>query len=179
MSNKIEYKIIENFNEIFEALKDEENMIVDKSYYETLYKDISKGKHKHFGAYENNKLIGTSSMIKFFDSKKNDEKIYHLWSWTNKEYRNRSIWLYLMKMKADYINENKWCDDNTSNWVAVSHSDNRYKNLGWTYAYDVNNLFNGKNVSKKIWYVLWKNYKNISLFIIDYKLKLNQKTHNV
>jgi hypothetical protein len=84
-----------------------------------------------------------------------------------------------MKMKADYINENKWCDDNTSNWVAVSHSDNRYKNLGWTYAYDVNNLFNGKNVSKKIWYVLWKNYKNISLFIIDYKLKLNQKTHNV
>ena len=39
MSNKIEYKIIENFNEIFEALKDEENMIVDKSYYETLYKE--------------------------------------------------------------------------------------------------------------------------------------------
>jgi hypothetical protein len=179
MSNKIEYKIIENFNEIFEALKDEENMIVDKSYYETLYKDISKGEHKHFGAYENNKLIGTSSMIKFFDSKKNDEKIYHLWSWTHKKYRHKKIWLYLMKMKANYIMENKWCNDNTSNWVAVSDSDNRYKNLGWTYTYNVNNLFKGKNVSKKIWYILWKNYKNISLFIIDYKLKLNEKTHNV
>ena len=103
MSNKIEYKIVENFSEIFEALKDEENMIVDKNYYETLYKDISKGEHKHFGAYENNKLVGTSSMIKFFDSKKNTDKIYHLWSWTNKEYRNRSIWLYLMKMKATVL----------------------------------------------------------------------------
>ena len=71
MSDNIEYKIIENFDEIYEVLKDEENMIVDKNYYETLYNDISKGEHKHFGAYENNKLIGTSSMIKFFDSKKN------------------------------------------------------------------------------------------------------------
>ena len=107
MSDNIEYKIIENFDEIYEVLKDEENMIVDKNYYETLYKDISKGEHKHFGAYKNNKLIGTSSMIKFFDSKKNTDKIYHLWSWTNKEYRNKSIWLYLMKMKADYITDNK------------------------------------------------------------------------
>ena len=43
MSNNIEYKIVENFDEIYEVLKDEENMIVDKNYYETLYKDISKG----------------------------------------------------------------------------------------------------------------------------------------
>ena len=40
MSNNIEYKIVENFDEIYEVLKDEENMIVDKNYYETLYKDI-------------------------------------------------------------------------------------------------------------------------------------------
>jgi hypothetical protein len=62
-----------------------------------------------------------------------------------------------------------------TNWVAVSHSDNRYKNLGWTYAYDVTNKFNDKTISKKIWYVLWKNYKNISVYIIDYKLKTMKK----
>ena len=51
----------------------------------------------------------------------------------------------------------------------------KYKNLGWTYAYDVTNNFNGKTISKKIWYVLWKNYKNISVYIIDYKLKSIKK----
>lgn len=177
MSNDIQFKIVENFDEIYVSLKNEDNMIVNKKFYETMYKDISNGEHRHFGAYDNNKLIGTSSMIKFFDSKKNIEKIYHLWSWTHKDYRHKKIWLYLMKMKAEYIIKNKWCDDNMTNWVAVSHTDNRYKNLGWTYAYDVNNLFEGKNVSKKIWYVIWKNYKNISLYIIDYKLKLNQKSY--
>jgi len=173
MNNKIEYKIVENFEEIYEAFKDEENMVAEKEYYEKNFPHISSGEHKHFGAYLNNKLVGTGSIIKYYQ--KETKKIYHLWGWTHNEHRHKKIWLNLMKIKADYITQNKWCDDNTTNWAAVSHSDNRFKNLGWNYSYDVNNKFKDKIISKKIWWISWKNYKNISLYIINYKLKMMEK----
>ena len=161
--NEIIYKEIKNFNEIFEATKSEDNMIVDKEYYEKNFPDIAKGEYKHFGAYLNSKLIGTSSMIKYYDNENKKKKIYHLWSWTSNEYRRKKIWLNLMKIKAKYIKENNWCEDNTLNMVAVSKDDFRYKNIGWSEAYKVEKIYNNKPLSKIIWYIFWKNYKKINV----------------
>jgi hypothetical protein len=161
--NEIIYKEIKNFNEIFEATKSEDNMIVDKEYYEKNFPDISKGEYKHFGAYLDNKLVGTSSMIKYYDNENKKKKIYHLWSWTHNEHRRKKIWLNLMKIKATYIKENNWCEDKTLNMVAVSKDDNRYKNIGWLEAYKVEKTYNNKPLSKIIWYSYWKNYKKINV----------------
>jgi len=158
---EITYKELKNLSEIFEATKNENNMIVDKEYYEKNFPDIAKGEYRHFGAYLNNKLIGTSSMVKYYDSDNKKEKIYHLWSWTHNEHRRKKIWLNLMKIKAKYIKENAWCEDNTLNMVAVSKDDYRYKNIGWTEAYKVEKTYNNIPLTKIIWYVFWKHYKKI------------------
>lgn len=160
---EIVYKEIKNFNEIFEVTKNENNMIVDKKYYEINFPDIAKGEYKHFGAYLNNKLIGTSSMVKYYDNDNKKKKIYHLWSWTHNEHRRKKIWLNLMKIKAKYINENNWCEDNTLNMVAVSKDDNRYKNIGWSEAYKIEKIYNNKPLSKIIWYSKWTNYQKINV----------------
>lgn len=157
--DRLMYKQVLDFKEIFESTKNELNMLVDKEYYKQYFPDIAKGKHIHFGAYDNNKLIGTSSMIKFFDSKKNRFKVYHLWSWTHPKYRRKKIWTNLMKCKANYINKHNWCEDNNTNVVATSFYDQRYANIGWTFAYDVNKIYKGKHVSKKVWYILWEDMK--------------------
>ena len=161
MNDKIEYKIVENFNEIFEAFKDEENMVVDKEYYKKNFPHISEGEHKHFGAYLNNKLIGTSSMIKYFDTENKKKRIYHLWAWTHNEHRRKKIWSNLMKIKATYIEKNNWCEDNTLNIAALSKDDNRYKNMGWLEAYKIEKTYNNKPLYKIILYNYWKNYKKM------------------
>ena len=162
-NEEITYKELKNISEILEATKNENNMIVDKEYYEKNFPDIAKGEYKHFGAYLNNKLIGTSSMIKYYDNENKKKKIYHLWSWTHNEHRRKKIWLNLMQIKAKYIKENNWCEDNTLNMVAVSKDDFRYKNIGWSEAYKVEKTYNNKPLSKIIWYIFWKNYKKINV----------------
>jgi hypothetical protein len=87
---QITYKEINNFNEIVKVTKDENNMLVEKEYYQKNFPDIAKGEYKHFGAYENEKLIGTSSMIKYYDNE-NNKKIYHLWSWTHVDHRRKKF----------------------------------------------------------------------------------------
>jgi len=158
MSNKIEYKIIENFNEIFKFIKNENNMVAQKEYYEKNFPDIAKGEYKHFGAYINKKLVGTTSMIKFIDGKNKQNKIYHLWGWTDRQHRRKKIWLNLMKIKAKYIKENNWCEDDTINFVAVSKDDNRFKNIGWLEYSKIEKIYNNKPISKIIWYTCCKDY---------------------
>lgn len=158
---QITYKEIKDFNEIVKVTKDESNMLVEKEYYQKNFPDIAEGEHKHFGAYENEKLIGTSSMIKYYDNEDNKKKIYHLWSWTQPNYRRKKIWLNLMKLKANCIKKNNWCEDNTLNIVTVSKEDTRYKNIGWLEAYEIDKTYKEKSLKKTIWYSLWKNYKNI------------------
>ena len=68
-----------------------------------------------------------------------------------------------MQIKAKYIKENNWCEDNTLNMVAVSKDDFRYKNIGWSEAYKVEKIYNNKPLSKIIWYIFWKNYKKINV----------------
>jgi hypothetical protein len=158
---EIIYKEIKDFKEIYEAAKNESNMLIEKEYYEQNFPDIAKGEYKHFGAYMNGKLIGTSSMIKYYDTEKKKTKIYHLWSWTHLDFRRKKIWLNLMKIKAKYIEQNNWCQDNTTNFVTVSNNDNRYKNIGWLEAYKINKIYKKNIMEKTIWYTLWENYKKI------------------
>jgi hypothetical protein len=93
----ITYREINNFEEIYTVTKNESNMLMNKEYYKQNFPDIAKGEYKHFGAFEDEKLIGTSSMIKYFDTEKNKNKIYHLWSWTHSDFRRKGVWLNLMK----------------------------------------------------------------------------------
>jgi len=157
----ITYREINNFEEIYTVTKNESNMLMNKEYYKQNFPDIAKGEYKHFGAFEDEKLIGTSSMIKYFDTEKNKNKIYHLWSWTHSDFRRKGVWLNLMKTKAKYIEQNAWCEDNTTNFVTVSNDDYRYKNIGWLEAYKINKVYKENIISKTIWYSFWKNYKKL------------------
>jgi len=157
----ITYREINSFEEIYTVTKNESNMLMNKEYYKQNFPDIAKGEYKHFGAFEDEKLIGTSSMIKYFDTEKNKNKIYHLWSWTHSDFRRKGVWLNLMKTKAKYIEQNAWCEDNTTNFVTVSNDDYRYKNIGWLEAYKINKVYKENIISKTIWYSFWKNYKKL------------------
>jgi hypothetical protein len=66
-----------------------------------------------------------------------------------------------MKIKANYANQNNWCEDATINVVAVSKEDTRYKNIGWSKTYEIDKIYKEKSFKKTIWYTLWINYKNI------------------
>lgn len=158
---EIIYREIKDFKEIHNVAKNEPNMLIEKEYYEQNFPDIAKGEYKHFGAYSNKKLIGTSSMIKYYDNENKKDKIYHLWSWTHIDFRKKGIWLNLMKTKANYIKLNNWCENNTLNMVAVSSIDERYKNIGWSEAYKIEKVYKEKTISKTIWYTFWKHYKKL------------------
>ena len=155
------YREINNFEEIYNVTKNESNMLMNKEYYKQNFPDIAKGEYRHFGAFEDEKLIGTSSMIKYYDTEKKKNKIYHLWSWTHSDFRRKGVWLNLMKTKAKYIEQNAWCEDNTTNFVTVSNDDYRYKNIGWLEAYKINKVYKENIISKTIWYSFWKNYKKL------------------
>ena len=144
-------------DEINALISDEHSMITDISYYEKYFPDIAKGEHKHFVAIINEKVVGTSSMTKFYHSETKKYRIYHRSSWTNPNYRNRKIWFKLMKHKAKYIKENNWCDDDMLNFVAVSINDKRYKNIGWKF----HKQYKRDLYVKDVWYTYWKDYKNV------------------
>ena len=146
-----------NREEINTLIKDENNMITGDSYYQKNFPDIAKGEHKHFVAIVNNKIVGTSSMTRFYHNETKKYRVYHRSSWTHPNYRHKKIWFKLMKYKAKYIKDNNWCDDNTLNFVAVSINDKRYKNIGWKF----HKQYKKDLYLKDIWYTYWKDYKNV------------------
>jgi hypothetical protein len=124
---KIEETTLDNLMQYETLLKDDDVMLNPDNYKDC----VKNGEHKYFCAYINKKLVGTIAMAKYISDETNELTVYHRCSWTHKDFRKQGVWNALWNFKLNYINNNKWCEDNTAHIVAVTPGDNRYESIGW------------------------------------------------